>query len=913
MATREIKTALALDGETKLKDAIKNINKEYTVLKSEMGLVTAQFGKNNDSVEKLAAVNDVLNKQIDTQKSKVAELENGLSQAKAAYGENSNEAKNYEIQLNNNKATLAKLENELRDNEKAIEEQGKEAAQAADKIEDHAEETKQADKETGKWQDSLKTVGAALGGAFAASAKAAAVAVGLMAAAMAGAVVGLAKLGNDYNKTVNQIGASTGRTGEQLEELGEMAKTVYGNNFGESLEDVGESLSTVQRITGLWDENLQKATESGIALRDTFGFELEESSRAANALMTQFGISAEEAYDIIAYGAQEGANRNGDMLDTINEYSNQYAALGLDAEQFITSLQVGAAQGAFSIDKVGDAVKEFNIRAKDGSKSSAEAFSTLGFEADEMTKAFASGGEDAEEAFFKVVKSLQDIEDPIKRNAAGVALFGTQFEDLESGALQILGSMGDTSEYVEGALQGINDVKYNDLGTALEGIKRTLEVQLLPIASSLATGLTEMSKEISTALADGFQSEDIQTIGTMISEKLLEGVKTFSQYIPAVVETVTTVLTEAVNLVVELLPELLPVLLDGALQLVQGVLDAIKGNIEPLMDMVVTVLMQIVQFFVDNLPMVIEIGVEILMALINGLVDAIPQLIPAIVEAVITIVDTIIGNLSQIIAAAIQIILAIVNGLIAALPQLIEWLPTIVESVVDAIIDNLPLIIDAAIQIIVAIVRALIENLPLLAKAAIELVGTILNALVKSIPEVLSTAGKLGMEIVNAFKDIDWKQLGVDMIMGIANGLSNAGSALADAAKKAANGALNSIKKALGIASPSRVFRDEVGLMMGEGIAVGLDKSSRDIDKAFANALPDLERQYDVAFAGESIAAKKRAAAQRAAAENSIDYAAVGAAVKEALAGMGVQIDGTKVGQVITAGAKAGRFARGVV
>jgi phage-related protein len=513
---------------------------------------------------------------------------------------------------------------------------------------------------------------------------------------------------------------------------------------------------------------------------------------------------------------------------------------------------------------------------------------------------------DSEQLFYEAVDAIGAMEDETQKEIAAQELFGRSYQDIMplinagSDALREYTKEAEEMGYVLSTEQIAKLGEYDDLmqktDAQMDILKRQLVTNFLPAFQTVGQGLSEVMSEISTALADGFQPEDVQTIGTMISEKLLEGVKTFSQYIPAVVETVTTVLTEAVNLVVELLPELLPVLLDGALQLIQGVLDAIKGNIEPLMDMVVTVLMQLAFFFYENMPLVIEIGVEILMALINGLVEAIPQLIPAIVQAVITIVDTIIQNLPQVIEAAIQVLLAIVNGLIAALPQLIEWLPTIVESVVDAIIDNLPLIIDAAIKIIVAVVRALVENLPLLAKAAIEIVGTILKALVKAIPEVLSTAGKLGMEIVNALKDIDWKQLGVDMIRGIANGLSNAGSALADAAKKAANGALNSIKKALGIASPSRVFRDEVGLMMGEGIAVGLDKSGRDIDEAFANALPDLERQYDVAFAGESIAAKKRAAAQMQSAQpEPIDYDRLA----EAMSRLSVNVDGRQFGRVV--------------
>ena len=151
-------------------------------------------------------------------------------------------------------------------------------------------------------------------------------AVTAIAAAAVAAGVELVRLGDEFNQAVNQIGASTGATGTELEALGEVAQKVYAHNFGDNLEDVANGLSVVQRTTGLLDDELQKATESGFALRDTFGYDLQESARAASALMKNFGVTAEEAYNIIATGAQNGADQNGDLLDTLNEYSAQYAA-----------------------------------------------------------------------------------------------------------------------------------------------------------------------------------------------------------------------------------------------------------------------------------------------------------------------------------------------------------------------------------------------------------------------------------------------------------------------------------------------------------------------------------------------------------------------------------------------------------
>ena len=196
--------------------------------------------------------------------------------------------------------------------------------------------------------------------------------------------------GDEFNKAINQMSSSTGATGAELEGLRDVVKDVYGNNFGDSYEDAANAVAEVTKQTGLMGEELQSATEGAMALSDTFGYEVNESTRAASALMNNFGISAEEAYNLIAAGAQNGADQNGDLLDTLNEYSTQYAALGLSAEQFTQSLISGAESGAFSIDKVGDAVKEFNIRCKDGSESTAEGFAMIGMNADDMAQRLAA-------------------------------------------------------------------------------------------------------------------------------------------------------------------------------------------------------------------------------------------------------------------------------------------------------------------------------------------------------------------------------------------------------------------------------------------------------------------------------------------------------------------------------------------
>ena len=302
------------------------------------------------------------------------------------------------------------------------------------------------------------------------------------ATALGGIALAAIKTGNDYMRTMNNIAAQTGATGEQLQEMGDIAKDIYASGKGENFQEIADALVNIKQASKLAGKELKAAANSAMLLKDTFGMETAETTRAATALMKNFGISAEEAYGIIAVGAQNGANKNGDLLDTLNEYSVHYKALGLDADQFVTSLIKGAEAGSFSIDKIGDAVKEFTIRSKDGSKTSSEAFAQIGLDAETMTAAFAAGGDAAQAAFFQTIKALDAMQDPVAKNAAGVALFGTMFEDLESGVLKTLGGMSGAGVDAAAALKKMEEVKYNDIGYAISQIGRTFEVALLPSA-----------------------------------------------------------------------------------------------------------------------------------------------------------------------------------------------------------------------------------------------------------------------------------------------------------------------------------------------------------------------------------------------------------------------------------------------
>lgn len=496
-------------------------------------------------------------------------------------------------------------------------------------------------------------------------------AVGGIAVATGKAVVEagkyLADLGNEYNTAINQLSAATGATGDELDALGESVKNIYAQGLGDDFADVADGLAATQQASDLTGEALERATAAGFNLRDVFDYDVSESARAASALMKNFGIDAEEAYGLIAVGAQNGADKNGDLLDTLNEYSPQFAALGLSADQFIGTLVEGADAGLFSIDKVGDAVKEFNIRAKDGSDTSREAFESLGLNADKMFAAISAGGDTAEAAFFDTVEALNSMDDPLARNAAGVALFGTQFEDLEAGVLPVLASIETAAYDGAAALQQINDVKYNDLGSAFEAIKRSAEVSLLPMASMIANTLTALAPIL---------RETFEAIAPVITETLNACMPFVQQFLMGMGQALQTVLPMVSQLAAGLLPLLsqlisafLPPLLELAQQLLPPLMQIVQAILPPIVSILTSILPMLTQIISTILP--------VLTSLISALLPVITPLLEVALQIINSVIMPLVPPLMQIVEALLPPLMSLLNAIMPILSPLLGLLQPI--------------------------------------------------------------------------------------------------------------------------------------------------------------------------------------------------------------------------------------------
>lgn len=517
---------------SEFKRNITEANRQIRLVNSEFKKNTAgldNWSKSTDGVsEKLKA----LNKVSELEKTKLENLQKQYELVSKEQGENSKSAQDLQIKINNQSATVAKAETQIKKfNEKladlkakedesktsseklkaeiesqsqkvdelkqsyinAVLEQGKnsESAKAlkeellklSTSLNDNKEKYASAKSKAEEYAGELKDVGdnaENLDGSFT-------VAKGAMSTFVAdGVEVVLDKLKEmvtdigSVETAYNNFSNQTGIQGKELQKYKGVLDELYDDGMGESYEDLSDVLSKIVQTTKETDPSkIKELAQNAIVLRDTFDFDVQESMRAVNMLMDQFGVSGEEAFNLIVQGVQNGLNKNDDLLDSINEYSVHYKQLGYNADEFFNSLKNGTDTGTFSVDKLGDAMKEFGIRTKDTATSTDEGFQLIGLDTNKMRKEFAKGGKSAQSATKKTLKALFSMDNQVKQNQAGVDLFGTMWEDLGIDGVKALMNVNGQADKTKKSMEKINDVAYDDVDSELKVLYRTVQTKLI--------------------------------------------------------------------------------------------------------------------------------------------------------------------------------------------------------------------------------------------------------------------------------------------------------------------------------------------------------------------------------------------------------------------------------------------------
>lgn len=264
--------------------------------------------------------------------------------------------------------------------------------------------------------------------------------VGAAAAAAVGGAIGMALASGvsgamDFEAANDKLAAQLGAPKEWAADLGKAAGDLYSNAYGDSLETVNDALKNVLQNGVAFEDatssELEGVTAKVLDLSTAFDQDLGGVTRAVGQMMkTGMAKDANEALDIVTRGFQEGVDKSDDFLDTLNEYGTQFRKLGIDGTTATGLLVQGIKAGARDSDIVADAIKEFSIRAVDGSTTTAAAFKGIGLNAKTMSEQIAKGGPTASRALALTLDKLRAVKDPAKQAQLATGLFGTQAEDL---------------------------------------------------------------------------------------------------------------------------------------------------------------------------------------------------------------------------------------------------------------------------------------------------------------------------------------------------------------------------------------------------------------------------------------------------------------------------------------------------
>lgn len=508
---------ITLDGEKEFKSAVTNCNKSLTSLKSEMGLVKAESEGQANSLEALQKKHTVLGKILDEQKQKESEITKALNHAEESYRAVGGKLQKYKTDLEAAQAKLDEMKNssetaadELEAQEKVVKElstaveKGEQVYQkAGGRIKDwetklntakaqtikanaelnkNAALMKEAEESTDKCAKSIDEFGKQVE-----EAKEVTISYGTViktnlintATDFAKSVTGEALSGvTQLESAQQQLQASTGASAAEMKKYRSVMDDIYSSNYGDSMDSVARSMAMVRQYTNELDpDKLKQMTENGIAMDDVFGMDLSETIRGVDSLVTNMGLSSEEAFDLMASGAQNGLDKSGELADNITEYGQLWGQAGFSAKEMFAILDNGLSSGAYNLDKVNDFVKEFTISLADGRiEENLDSFST-GTKG--LFREWQAGKATARDVFYSVINDLANAENQQKALTVASTTWSALGEDNAMKVITSLNKVNTKYDDVKGTMESIKDVKYDTLESKYEQLGRTFQKEVV--------------------------------------------------------------------------------------------------------------------------------------------------------------------------------------------------------------------------------------------------------------------------------------------------------------------------------------------------------------------------------------------------------------------------------------------------
>lgn len=556
-------------------------------------------------------------------------------------------------------------------------------------------------------------------------------------------------------------------------------------------------------------------------------------------------------------------------------------------------------------------------------------------------------------------ESMESLYKRISKGTLSVDEITASMECATSEGGKYFQSMEKQSQTVNGLISTLKDNAQQLLGEVVKPISESMAKELLPSAINALEQLTTafqtegvdgliqaggqilsnlllgISQKIPTAIttAVGVITTFINSITANIPQFLSAGGQIIRSILSGMMQLLPSIGTFAITLVTQLYEQITaqaPVLLQKGYELLNNLITGFVEAIPEALPKVLDFIQGIGNKLAEAAPVMIQKGFELLGQIVQGIVEAIPILIAKVPEIISTFANIINDNFPTILAKGFELLWELIKGIISAIPDLIANAPKIVRAIVDVImafnwlslgkniitffkngISSMIGAVKNAGKSVYDAIKNAIVNLPStlsnIGRTAISGFGNAIRSMAGAARSAAMTVGKA---VLNAIKSIPKQvvSIGKNIVKGLWDGISGMVGWITDKVMGFANSVLGGIKKALGIHSPSRVMRDEVGKMMALGMGIGFEKNipEKEMEADLRNAITTMKRSVNGSTSQPiSSTGNWHNSITKTIAQNNlnIDYERLGKEVgketAKSMAGMGVYLEGKPVGKMI--------------
>lgn len=599
----------------------------------------------------------------------------------------------------------------------------------------------------------------------------------------------------DEKKNVNAIGTAFKEAKDKVEPVIKKVEKV-GSVIGGATSKAVKFTATLGKIDtamiGKAADGFKKYTQTigvGLAAVTTALTANVEASREWNSDMTKLKTNAETSgnnFDFMKSKMQDLVAITGESDSSIEALSN-LMAVGFSDEQMTPAINAlsGAVEkfpDTLKIESLSDSLQE-TLATGAATGQFSELIGRMGDSVDDFNAGLQSCTSEAERQQY----ALDWLAN------SGLSEINDEYQSANKSTLDY----ERASFELQDALASLGTA-FTPVMAGAKGMAADFLTKSLPAVQKLSGGFTKLFDGVSSLL-DAYDSGGLdgltEQIPVVISGLFSSASETLAENAPTLITAATTVLTSIIQSLAQSAPSLINSILPSLLNGFFGLINALVSTIPTLV------------------PELVQGAITLFLGLIDGLNDVIEQLMPMLPSLIKQITDTLIENQPAIIEGGFQLLTGLITGLTKCTPDLIDAIIALIPVIKDSLTENLPALVKAGMELIVALAKGLPDAIP-----------DIINAL----PEIISA-------IIDGFKDVDWLDLGANILKGILNGLVSAVSGIWSVVEDVGSAIIDGFCDFFDIHSPSRVMAKKVGQYLPSGIAVGMeDTADEPVDEAQA-------------------------------------------------------------------------------